>query len=280
MWIKSSDTDLTDRRLLEAGPLGHHLYHRAQLWMANQDGRTGGDGGHISRRALRSLDDFAGITEDGAAVTLDGLAARLVKLELWRDDGDSYYDLRYDGLNPADLIEKRREAGKASAAARAAKFGTPNPRANREHREHIAEHIVEQSQGEQREHREQNVNRTRTRTRSSKRDTSKERPSISAKAVEAEVSISANVLDDEQDGRQPVEPPVPVFAVVKPLPTERPLARDFPGASASQSPIPPPPGSQNGRPTRCRACHSSDITGFMSDSIRCLSCGEVSAVAS
>jgi hypothetical protein len=155
MWIKSSDTDLTDRRLIEAGPLGHHLYHRAQLWMSSPANLTNG---HISRRALRSLDDFDGITEDGAAVTLTGLADRLVKLELWRVDGDGYYDLRYAGLNPADLIEKRREAGKASAAARAAKFGSTNPRANREHREHIAEHTPEQG-----EHREQNVNRTRTR---------------------------------------------------------------------------------------------------------------------
>jgi hypothetical protein len=64
MWIKSSDTDLTDRRLLEAGPLGRDLYHRAQLWMSSPANLTNG---YISRRALRSLDDFHGITEDGMA---------------------------------------------------------------------------------------------------------------------------------------------------------------------------------------------------------------------
>lgn len=140
MWIKSSDTDLTDRRQLEAGPLGRDLYHRAQLFMAGNL-----TNGHISRQALRALDAYSGITEDGAAVTLTGLADRLVKLELWRNDGDSYYDIRYAGLNPADLIEKKQAAGRASAATRAAKYGTSNPRANApsEQGEHTGEQAPE-----------------------------------------------------------------------------------------------------------------------------------------
>ncbi len=37
----------------------------------------------------------------------------------------------------------------------------------------------------------------------------------------------------------------------------------------------PPPSSQRNRPTRCRKCSSGSITPFMRDSMRCLSCGEV-----
>jgi hypothetical protein len=154
LWIKSSDTDLTDRRLLEAGPLGRDLYHRAQLWMAAPANLTGG---HISRRALRSLDDFADILENRKPVTLEDLAGRLVGLELWRIEGDGFYDLRFEGLNPAALIEKKKAAGRASAAARAAKLGSADPRANAEQREQKREHHPEQGP-------EQVVNRTRTRS--------------------------------------------------------------------------------------------------------------------
>ncbi len=126
MWTKSPDTDLTDWRLLEAGPLGHHLYHRAAIFMSANLTK-----GRISHRALRSLDDFAGITEDGKQVTLAGLAARLVKLELWQVEDDGYYDLRHEGRDPADLIEKRRVAGKlgglSSAEVRRQKYGTAQP---------------------------------------------------------------------------------------------------------------------------------------------------------
>jgi hypothetical protein len=126
IWTKSPDTDLTDSRLLEAGPLGHHLYHRAAILMSANLTR-----GHISHRALRSLDDFAGITEDGTQVTLAGLAARLVWLELWQAEDAGFYDLRHEGLNPVDIIEKRRVAGKlggiSSAEVRRRKYGTAQP---------------------------------------------------------------------------------------------------------------------------------------------------------
>lgn len=181
MWIKSSDTDLTDRRLLEAGPLGRDLHHRAQLWMSSPANLTNG---HISRRALRSLDDYDGITEDGGAVTLASLAERLVKLELWKVDGDGYYDLRYEGLNPADLIEKRREAGRrgglASAGIRRQKYGTAQPL------------VPEAHEAKPEAKSKQTPNRTRTRTRSSSKrtDNQPQRPNESARAnATAEVEL-------------------------------------------------------------------------------------------
>jgi hypothetical protein len=205
MWIKSSDTDLADRRLLEAGPLGRDLYHRAQLWMAAPANLTNG---YISRRALRSLDDYADITENGKPVLLLELASRLVKLGLWRIDGDVYYDLRFADLNPAALIEKKKAAGRASAAARQEKYGTPDPRANAEHREQNGEQAPEQ-----------NVNRTRTRSRTRVGTVSKNPDQI------AGLRDSREADDGNGDGKPAQPPPQPVFTVVKPLSPKRPEDR-------------------------------------------------------
>lgn len=194
-WLKVSDQELWDARLVEAGAGARDFRIRAQLYMATNE-----TAGWVTHAAIRMLDP------DGNG---PALAQRLAELGLWEAREGGYFDSVYmehnDPERIAALKAARKQAGKlggqSSVSSRQQTYGTADPHA-----------LQKQTEANEKQGVEANAE-------ANKKPSPSPSPSPSPYFVPVELAKASNLGSDDQTNADDLgssEPTAPSYAAVRP----------------------------------------------------------------